>query len=94
MQTVWNGHCICHLTHGLGKICDMPDIAALIAPRPLFIESGRHDQYYPVEPAYSLTRKAYTLLRVEQNLELDVYEGGHMFYGKNSIPWIIKQLNR
>lgn len=94
VQTIWNGHCVCHLTYGLGKVCDIPDISALVAPRPQFIESGKQDYPYPLEPAYSLVRKAYTLLGVEENLGIDIYEGGHMFHGKYSIPWMMKQLNR
>ena len=92
MQTSWHGHCLCHHPYGIGKVCEMPDIAALIAPRPLFVESGRQDRSYPVEPAFSLTQKAYRLLGAEQNLGLDSYEGGHMFHGVKSIPWMAEQL--
>ena len=92
MQTSWHGGCPCHHPHGIGKICEMTDIAALIAPRPLFVESGKQDRPYPVEPAFSLTQRAYRLLGVEKNLELDSYEGGHMFRGVESIPWMVEQL--
>ena len=78
--------------YGIGKICEMTDIAALIAPRPLFVESGKQDHSYPVEPAFSLTQKAYRLLGAEKNLGLDSYEGGHMFRGVESILWMVEQL--
>jgi hypothetical protein len=93
-QTAWVGHCVCHHPKGIGKLCEMYDIAALIAPRPLFIESGIQDVNYPVEPAFSLTRKAYRLLGAESNIKLDRYKGGHMFYGKNSIPWLVQRLSK
>jgi dienelactone hydrolase len=93
MQTSWHGHCLCHHPHGIGNICEMTDIAALIAPRPLFVESGKQDHAYPVEPAYSLTRRAYGLLGAEADLGLDLYEGGHMFRGVDSIPWMVNELS-
>ena len=92
MQTSWHGHCLCHHPFGIGKVCEMPDIAALIAPRPLFIESGKQDYPYPVEPAFSLTLSAYRLLGMEKNIGLDLYDGGHKFYGVNSIPWMVSHL--
>lgn len=44
VQTTWHGHCVCHHPFGIAKICDMPDISALIAPRPQFVESGISDK--------------------------------------------------
>lgn len=93
-QTAWIGHCVCHHPHGIGRICDMSDISALIAPRPQFIESGKEDYFYPIEPAYSLVKQAYKLLDAEENLVLDSFEGGHMFRGDMSIPWMIQQLTK
>ena len=80
-QTIWHGHCICHHPHGIGAICDMPDISALIAPRPQFIESGIDDTNYPHQPAFSLTQIAYELLSATDRLGLDRYDGGHLFRG-------------
>ena len=92
VQTVWHGHCICHHPFGIGRLCDMPDLSALIAPRPQFVESGRHDTAYPHEPAFSLVRRAYELLDAPEQLGLHRYEGGHMFCGTQSIPWLVERL--
>ena len=92
VQTAWHGHCICHHPFGIGRYCDMPDISALIAPRPQFVESGIDDTYYPHEPAYSMTQQAYRLLGAEDRLQLHRYPGGHMFNGARSIPWMLEQL--
>lgn len=92
VQTVWIGHCVCHHPYKIGEYCDMPDISALIAPRPQFIESGKQDNYYPFEPAYSLVKNAYELLNAKKNLQLELYDGGHEFRGVESIPWMVKQL--
>ena len=35
---------------GIGALCEMPDIAGLISPRPLFIEWGDEDVTRPVQP--------------------------------------------
>ena len=92
VQTAWHGHCICHHPFGIGRLCDLPDLSALIAPRPQFVESGRQDAPYPPEPAFSLVQRAYELLGVPERLGLDQYEGGHMFRGEKSIPWLVEQL--
>ncbi|MBI4530264.1 MAG: hypothetical protein HY709_01980 [Candidatus Latescibacteria bacterium] len=92
VQTVWHGHCICHHPFGIGRLCDLPDLSALIAPRPQFVESGKQDTAYPLEPAFTMVRRAYDLLGVADRLGLDSYEGGHMFRGGMSIPWMVEQL--
>lgn len=91
-QTVWHGHCICHHPLGIGRFCDMPDISALIAPRPQFVESGTQDRKYPFQPAFEMTRRAYELLGRPQRIDAHRYEGGHLFHGGKSIPWMQRQL--
>lgn len=70
----------------------MPDLSALIAPRPQFIESGIRDTNYPHEPAFSLLQEAYELLGVSDRLDLHRYNSGHEFNGTKSIPWLVRQL--
>ena len=94
VQTTWHGHCVCHHPFGIGLICDLPDLSALIAPRPQFVESGISDTPYPHEPAYAMAREAYELLDAAGHLQLHRYEGGHMFNGTRSIPWMVEQLCR
>jgi len=94
VQTTWHGHCVCHHPFGIGLICDLPDLSALIAPRPQFVESGISDTNYPHQPAYSMTQRAYELLGAAEHLRLHRYKGGHMFNGKKSIPWLVEQLCR
>jgi hypothetical protein len=87
-QTAWLGHCICHHPFGIGCLCDMPDISALAAPRPQFVEGGNEDTDYPMEPAFSLCKAAYDDLQAGDNLQLHIFEGGHRFDGERSIPWL------
>ena len=39
-----------------------------------------------------MVKKAYELLGVPGRLGLDHYEGGHLFRGEESIPWMARQL--
>ena len=87
-QTSWVGHCICHHPFGIGKICEMPDIAALIAPRPICVEFGTKDVSRPVQPAFAMTKRVYELLGAPDNIQLDIFEGGHIFSGEKSLPWL------
>ena len=91
-QTAWIGHCVCHHPFGIGAVCDMPDISALIAPRPQFIESGLFDTDYPTEPAYSMLKQAYELLDASDELGIDIFEGAHRFSGTVSVPWMMEKL--
>jgi len=93
-QTAWHGHCVCHHPFGIGAYCEMPDIAALIAPRPLFIESGSTDVQYPHEPAYTATHAAYALCGAADRIDLHRYRGGHLFHGGRSLPWLMRQLGK
>jgi len=93
-QTNWNSHCFCHQTHGIGRVCDMTDISALIAPRPQFVESGIQDVDYPTEPAYSIVSRAYGYWNALSELQIHKYEGGHMFNGERSVPWLVDVLQR
>jgi dienelactone hydrolase len=91
-QTAWLGHCVCHHPFGIGKICDMPDITALAAPRPQCIEAGSEDVNYPVEPAFTQAMAAYKDHQAENQLVLHRFSGGHRFEGTRSVPWLCEQL--
>jgi len=92
-QTACNGHCICHHPKGIGSVCDMTDLSALIAPRYQYVESGSEDSFYPPEPAFSIVKRAYSLLGSSENFDIDLFQGGHMFRGTKSIPWLADVLN-
>jgi hypothetical protein len=75
-------HCECNYIPGLLKYAEMPDIASLIAPRPLLVVSGTQDDLFPVdqvEAGYRQLQQLYRLLGVPERLDKDIYEGGHRF---------------
>ena len=91
-------NCSCNYVPHLCEYVDMGDIAALIAPRPLLVETGTKD---PLNGASGLanvrsqvrtTRKAYRLLDAGRMLKHDVFEGGHRFNGVKAIPWMKRHL--
>lgn len=60
------------------------DLAALVAPRALLVESGRHDDLFPVPVAVeemAKLRLVYESLGASGQLSHDVFEGGHEFHG-------------
>jgi dienelactone hydrolase len=70
------------------------DIAALIAPRPLLVESGRDDDLFPVavaEATVAELRRVYDHLGAPDppgRLEHDVFDGGHQWHGDRAYPFL------
>lgn len=91
-------NCWCNYVPHLYETMDMGDIASLIAPRPLLIETGNRDPLNGasglanVSPQVEITRQAYKLLGAENALLHVVCEGEHRWYGERAVPWLVKQL--
>jgi dienelactone hydrolase len=88
-------HCLCNYLPGILKYAESYDIASLIAPRPLYVESGTRDPIFPVDAAkYAVNkiRRAYQVLQAEDKLYHDVFEGDHRFYGHGCFHWLEKHL--
>jgi hypothetical protein len=92
-QTNWVGHCVCHHPFGIGRLCEMPDIAGLIAPRHIFVEFGTEDVTRPLQPALDMTRAIYTAAGCPNAVRAHVFEGGHRFDGSKSLPWLVERLS-
>lgn len=90
LNTFWRyalekGLCGGQFVHGLLRWAELPDVAALIAPRPLLIEAGVQDGGFPVEGSREAQRtleRAYHLLGAERDLWRDEFEGGHRWSGQ------------
>ena len=91
-------NCSCNYVPGLWQLADIGDIGALIAPRPLLIETGRHDPLNGergmanVTEQCEITRQAYALLGIEDRLTHSVFEGGHRWDGTDVLPWLARWL--
>jgi dienelactone hydrolase len=90
--------CGCNFVPHLWECAELGDIAALIAPRPLLIESGDRD---PLAGARGLTdvceqletvRNAYSLFGREESLTHHVFSGGHRYNGEKTGAFLQKYL--
>lgn len=78
-----NGNCSCNYTPGLWRLLDMGDIASLIAPRPLLVQSCEEDHLNGsrglknVDEQLKIVRDAYKLLGRRDALRHEMCPGGH-----------------
>ena len=81
------GNCSCNFAYNLWKLVDMGDLGAMVAPRALFVESGRKDHLEGapgldnVYPQVQIARDAFELLGCPEKLVHSVHEGGHQWVG-------------
>ena len=78
-----NGNCSCNYVPGLWRLLDMGDIASLIAPRPLLVQSCEGDHLNGarglanVDEQLDIVRDAYELVGHADGLSHEVCPGGH-----------------
>ncbi|MCQ2787104.1 MAG: alpha/beta hydrolase family protein, partial [Bacilli bacterium] len=66
-------HCVCNYIPHSYEYFDMPDLAALIAPRKLLIMAGVKDPIFPlngVRRGYNIVKKIYKKAEVPNNVKL------------------------
>jgi len=88
-------HCPCNYVPGILRYAEMYDVASLIAPRPLLVESGTKDSIFPVQAvlkAYEKVGRVYELLGAEERLDKDIFGGRHQISGKKAYDWLRKWL--
>ena len=88
-------HCIDSYIPGMLRYAEMYDIAGLIAPRSLFIETGADDEIFPVEATRYAVEKSgeiYHVMDAEDQLGLEVFEGGHRFHGAGAFRHLARTL--
>ena len=88
-------HCMDNYVPGILNWAEMSDVAGLIAPRPLFVESGELDRIFPLagfKEGYAETKKIYTVLGAEPMLGMEIHPGAHQFSGVKGIPFLVASL--
>ncbi|HKH90217.1 MAG TPA: alpha/beta hydrolase family protein [Gemmatimonadaceae bacterium] len=73
-------HCPDNYVPGLLQDMEMYDLSGLVAPRALFVESGRNDRIFPIagsERAAGKARDIYGVYGVAERFGYEVHEGGH-----------------
>ena len=75
-------HCSCNYIPNAAKYFDMGELAALIAPRKLFLSNGQIDHIFHIEgtrEVYSVIEKIYKKAGAEGQCELYEHPQGHFF---------------
>jgi dienelactone hydrolase len=76
-------HCPCNHIPYIMDLCNMGDIAGLVAPRKLLIINGDKDKIFPIAPAreeFKTTKAVYEAFGVADNCEMYVGDGPHRYF--------------
>ena len=88
-------HCVDNFMPGLMRLCEMPDLAGIIAPRALFAESGSEDSIFPL-PAFrgacARAEEIYAAFGVSQKFGHEVFAAGHQFHGAGAFHFLKRNL--
>ena len=85
--------CGAQLPVGLLGYGEMEDVACLVAPRPLLIESGTGDEGFPIEAsrqASNMVRRAYAAAGVPERFDVDEFDGLHEWSGAKAYDWMAR----
>lgn len=90
----WN-MCGSQVLHGMLGQMEHADIGALIAPRPLFVETGSDDPLFPVAAATTAVarlRRVYDRFGAGDLLQHEVFEGEHQWHGVGALRFVDERL--
>ncbi len=93
-------NCSCNYVPHLWRAVDMGDLGALIAPRPVLIETGTDDSLNGarglpnVTEQVDITRAAYRVFGHDERLFHHVFTGGHIWHGEKTNDFLARWLGR
>lgn len=88
-------HCMDNYVPGILNWAEMYDIAGLIAPRALFVESGRKDDIFPIEASIESVKHVksiYGVFGAGELVQQEVFDQDHQFWGKAGVPFLARHL--
>jgi len=88
-------HCIDNYVPGILNWAEMHDIAGLIAPRPLFVESGEKDNIFPIAASiesFNRVREIYAVFGAADRTAQETFPAEHSFWGRRGIPFMSASL--
>ncbi|XEC93281.1 dienelactone hydrolase family protein [Paenibacillus tarimensis] len=88
-------HCVCNYTPGILMKAELPELMGLVAPRPLFLESGESDPIFPAAGFMQAVRELepiYERHGATNRLSFDLFPGVHEVSGRKSFDWLHQQL--
>ncbi len=83
-------HCECNYVPGILELCEMGDLAALVAPRPFRAIAGEQDPIFPiagVRQQWQTVERAYELVGASDRCSLAVHPGEHAYHHALSHEW-------
>src|SRR4029079_6490254 len=89
-------HCVDNYVPGILNWAEMYDVAGLIAPRPLFVESGEKDNIFPIAASKAIferVKNVYQAFDAASLTEQETFDGPHSFWGKRGLPFLAKHLS-
>ena len=95
-----SNNCDCNYVPGLWQAVDMGDVAGLIAPRPLLIETASRDPLNGprgmdnVHEQYTLTKRVYDSVGAGERLTHAVFDGQHQWSGVEAFRWLDRWLRQ
>lgn len=84
-------HCVDNYVPNILSLCEMPELAGLLAPRLFFAESGAQDPIFPLagfERAITRAHEIYSLFGAKDNFGFEVFMGGHVFNGEGAFSFL------
>lgn len=87
-------HCPDNYIPAILETGEIYDFASALAPRELFIESGKNDRLFPIsasEEAHRNIKRIYKLADAQDKLHIDVFDGKHSVCGRKSFDWLAEQ---
>ncbi|MGI8991395.1 MAG: alpha/beta hydrolase family protein [Bryobacteraceae bacterium] len=88
-------HCIDNYIPGILNWAEMHDIAGLIAPRPLAVESGERDPIFPIaasRKSFARVKQIYDVFGAVDRTEQETFDDVHTFYGRKGLPFLAGNL--
>ena len=68
-----------------------PELCRLVCPKPLLIEVGKDDTYFPAGSAIPVAeevRGLYARMGIPERFQFEVFDGGHVFSGKTALAFL------
>jgi dienelactone hydrolase len=88
-------HCIDNYIPGVLQWAEMYDFAGLIAPRPLFAESGERDDIFPIaasRASFARVKKIYEVFGAGDLTAQETFDDTHSFHGVAGLPFLKQHL--
>jgi dienelactone hydrolase len=88
-------HCMDNYIPGILNWAEMYDVAGLIAPRPVYFESGEKDNIFPIaasRASFARVKKMYEVFGAPDVTGHEVFDGPHSFSGREGLPFLARHL--